>query len=197
MQQDYEIVKKVIRNRRTTKAAAMNGRQIADELIAELLELADWAPTHGRTEPWRFFVYKGQALAQFGQAHADLYLSNTDADKLKPENADKLRSVVDRASHLIVAVMKRGNNPKIPLLEEIAAASAAVQNILLGAEAAGLATIWNTGGMSHHPAMRQFLGLGDEDIVLGLIYMGYTDEADRTGKRNIPVADKVKWVPQL
>jgi nitroreductase len=194
MQQEYEILKNIIRKRRTTKAAAMNGKRIADEQIAELLELADWAPTHGRTEPWRFFVYRGEALAQFGAAHAAMYLANTPPKQQKPDTAQKLEAAPEKSSHLIAVALKPGSNPKIPLIEEIAAASAAIQNLLLAAEAAGLAAIWNTGGMSHHPAMKQFLGLESQDIVLGLIYMGYTDEPERAGKRSIPLPDKITWV---
>jgi nitroreductase len=68
-----------------------------------------------------------------------------------------------------------------------------VQNILLGAEALGISCIWNTGGMAHKQAFKDHFGLTTEDIVLGLIYMGYTDEPKREGKRNIPLQDKVKW----
>ena len=90
--------------------------------------------------------------------------------------------------------MKRGTNPKIPQLEEIAAASAAVQNILLGATALGIATFWSTGGMTNNPALKDHLQLGADDIILGLLYLGYTDEPAKDGVRNIPLAEKVKWL---
>ena len=69
-----------------------------------------------------------------------------------------------------------------------------MQNVLLGAQALGISTIWNTGGMTHKKAMKELLGLAEEDMVMGLIYMGYTDESAREGKRNIPLEEKVKWV---
>lgn len=194
MQNDFEILKKIISGRRTTKAASMNGKKIPDEQVKELLALADWAPTHGRTEPWRFYVYSGEALKKFGREHAELYVAHTPEDKLNPDTPGKLMAATEMPSHLLVAVMKRGENPKIPAIEEIAAASAAVQNILLGAEALGISCIWNSGGMSHKPAFKEYLKINQEDIVLGLIYMGYTDEPKREGKRNIPLQDKVKWI---
>jgi nitroreductase len=190
---EMETLKKIISGRRTTKATAMNGKKIPDDQVRELLALADWAPTHGRTEPWRFIVYTGEALKRFGWEHAELYLAHTPEDKLNPDTPNKLMAATEKPSHLVVAVMKRGENPKIPAIEEIAAASAAVQNVLLGAEALGISAIWNTGGMSHKKAFKEYLGLEEEDIVLGLIYMGYTDEPKREGKRNIPLEDKVKW----
>jgi nitroreductase len=187
-------VEKTIKNRRSIGWAKMNGKQVPDETVNQLLALADWAPTHGRTEPWYFFVYGGDALKQFGKTHADLYWQHTAEDKRQEATFEKLLHNVDLASHLIIAVMKRGVNPKIPQLEEIAAASAAVQNILLGATALGIATFWSTGGMTNNPALKDHLHLGADDIILGLLYLGYTDEPAKDGVRNIPLAEKVKWL---
>jgi nitroreductase len=193
MQAEFEILKKIITERRTTKAASMNGKVIPNEQIKEILELANWAPTHGRTEPWRFFVYSGEGLVRFGQKHADLYIDNTPEEKQNPDTPGKLKSAIEMPSHAIIAVMKRGTNPKIPTIEEIASASAAVQNVMLGAEALGISAIWNSGGMTHSEALKSELGLAEEDIVLGLIYMGYTDEPKREGKRNTPIEEKTIW----
>jgi len=190
----YGTLAQIIAGRRTTKAAAMNGQKITDETINQLLHLADWAPTHGRTEPWRFFVYSGEALQQFCAQHAQMYWDNTPEESRNPTTFDNLKHMGDKVSHLVIAVMQRGANPKIPVLEEIAATSAAIQNILLGATALDIATIWNTGGMALKPAMKAHLGLQEEDQVMGFIYMGYTDEQVKEGKRNIPATDKIKWM---
>ncbi len=187
-------VSAVIKGRRSVSWAKMNGALIPDESIHELLQLAHWAPTHARTEPWQFFVYTGAALTAFGKAHADLYWQHTAEDKRLEATYNKLLHNVDKTSHLIIAAMKRGSNPKIPAIEEIAAASSAIQNILLGATAMGISSFWSTGGMTHHPALRQHLGLGDEDIVLGLLYLGYTDEPEKEGVRNTPVSEKAIWL---
>ena len=190
----FEPLQTVIRQRRTVSVALMNGQPIEDDKVAQLLELADWAPTHGRTEPWRFLVYRKEALQQFAQAHADLYWQHTPEEHRNQDKYNKLKAVAEKASHLIVAIMKRGDKPNIPVLEEIAAASAAVEHILLGASALGLAAIWNSGGMTHHPALKAYLGLGPEDLVLGLIYLGHTNAAPRPGHRLVPLAEKVKWM---
>lgn len=187
-------VSAVIKGRRSVSWAKMNGALIPDESIHELLQLAHWAPTHARTEPWQFFVYTGTALTAFGKAHADLYWQHTPEEKRLEATFNKLLHNVDKTSHLIIAAMKRGSNPKIPAIEEIAAASSAIQNILLGATAMGISSFWSTGGMTHHPALKHHLGLGDEDIVLGLLYLGYTDEPEKEGVRNTPVSEKAIWL---
>ena len=170
----------------------MSGDRIPDEVIQELLELAIWAPTHGRTEPWAFFVYSGQSLRDFGKMHAEIYWNNTPDDKRNIATYEKLLQVVDKPSHLIVAAMKKGSNQKIPVLEEIAAASAAIQNILLGAAALGIASMWSTSGMTHLPPLRQQLGLSADDLVLGLLYLGYA-EPNSKGFRNKTASEVAEW----
>lgn len=187
-------LEQLVTQRRNIKPTSMNGRKIADETVQELLQLADWAPTHGYTEPWYFVVYGGDKVREFCQAHADLYKNNTPAENFIPGNYDKLKAQGDLASHVIAICMKRGSNPKIPQLEEIVSVSCAVQNMWLGATAKGIAAYWGSGGMTYQPSMKAYLGLGAEDLVLGFFYMGYTDEPVPAGKRIKPLDEKVKWM---
>jgi nitroreductase len=69
----------------------------------------------------------------------------------------------------------------------------AVQNVLLGAEALGIAVLWSTGGMVHNKAMKTYFGLADEDVMMGLLYMGRTDEPVKEGKRNSTGEEKSTW----
>lgn len=181
----------VIKNRRTTKPPMMNSKKIPDEQITQLLELADWAPTHANTEPWYFVVYAEPKA--FCREHAELYRDSTSAEDFMEFNYEKLLHMGDKASHVIIAIMKRGRLPKIPPLEEIAATACAVQNILLGATALGIASYWGSGGMALKPEMKAYLNLDAEDVVIGILYLGYADYAPN-GERLIPLSKKVKWV---
>lgn len=187
---EFPQLQHIIQTRRTVKPFLMNGKVIAEEQLFDILHLANWAPTHGLTEPWRFIVYGGSRVRDFCQQHADLYREHAAAGKFSEEKYDKLRHMGDQASHIVVAIMQRGQLPAIPVLEEIAAASCAVQNMLLGATALGIATYWGSGGMAYHPAMKTLLGLQEEDLVLGIIYLGYTDK-EFTGRRNTPIQSKI------
>jgi nitroreductase len=192
MNDRFEILASIIKNRRSIKPVKMNGKKIPDEQVRELLKLANWAPTHGRTEPWRFIVYSGNKVKEFCYQHAELYKTYTPKEKFEQANYDKQMHYGDLASHLIIAIMQRGGSPKIPTLEEIAATAIAIQNILLGATAAGIASFWSTGGMTHHPVMKDFLQLKEEDIVMSLLYLGYSDE-QMAGKRQTEIEQKVMW----
>lgn len=189
----FEQLRAVIRSRRTTKAVAMNGRDIPDDQILQLLELADWAPTHGHTEPWRFYIYGGKNLKRFGLLHGDLYWTHTEDTKRSEAKRDKLVESARLASHLIIAVLSRDAHGKIPESEELSSVSAAMQNMLLGATALGIASFWSTGGMAYHPSLKALLGLGEADRIVGFLYLGYSDEPDRKRTRRIPLVEKTSW----
>lgn len=189
----FQEISALIRNRRTVKADQMNGSTIPDEQVKQLLELADWAPTHAFTEPWRFTVYAGEGKKTFCNAHAGMYKAHTPADKFVQAVYDRLASMGERVSHIIVAKMKRHPAEKIPAMEEIAATACAIQNLTLAGEALGISTFWSTGGMALKPAMKDFYGLEENDQVMGVLYLGYAD-AKPEGRRLVPLEEKVDWV---
>ncbi|HTO15568.1 MAG TPA: nitroreductase [Edaphocola sp.] len=189
----FETLRAIISNRRSVKSEQMNGQKISNEDIIEIIEMADWAPTHGRTEPWRFFVLTGDNLKKFGEHHAELYWANTPEETRNETKKEILSKKGDNASHLVITVMKRTEETKIIIEEEFAATAAAVENMLLAATAKGFASFWSTGGMTHHPVMKMYLGLKEDDLVTGLIYFGKTDKV-KEGIRKIPIEDKIIWV---
>jgi len=191
---DGNVIEKVIKERRSIKPAQMNGKKVPDELVKKFLEMADWAPTHGLTEPWYFMVYSGEKVKQFCIDHAGLYKDNTPEDKFMSAKYEKLLHNGDMASHIIVVAMKRGNNPKITALEEISATAAGVQNILLSATANGVASFWSSGGLTFHPALKSYLNLRDDDQVMGILYLGYSDQPLMAGRRIKPLDEKVSWL---
>src|ERR1700744_5022826 len=116
MDNTFSIISTTIKNRRSIKAQMMNGKRIPDYQVHSLLELADWAPTHGYTEPWRFTVYSNPQ--EFCHQHAELYKQNTPAADFVEGVYSNLYNQGNLASHVILVTMKRGNLPKIPVREE-------------------------------------------------------------------------------
>ena len=184
----------VIRARRTQKPDKLNGRKINDETINELLALADWAPTHARTEPWRFIVYAGDKVGEFTNHHADLFREHTPEESFNELKYDNIKKLGNNVSHIIIAWMKRIPTHKIPEIEEVSATAAAIQTLLLAATSKGISSFWSTGGMAHSPVMRKELRLSEEDRVLGILYLGYSDEPLREGIRMIPLSEKIEWI---
>ena len=192
MNNHFQILGDIIKNRRSLKPAKMNGKKIPDGQVKELLQLANWAPTHGRTEPWRFIVYSGDQVKKFCRQHAELYKTHIPPQKFEQATYDKQLHNGDLASHIILAIMQRGNLQKVPVIEEIISVAMSIQNILLGATAAGIASFLSTGGMTHHHVMKNFLQLREEDIFMGILYLGYSDE-HLEGKRQAGIEEKIAW----
>ena len=65
----------LIRTRRTIKPPMMSDAPVSEEDLRAVLENANWAPTHGLTQPWRFRVYRGDARAKLADDLANLYVT--------------------------------------------------------------------------------------------------------------------------
>jgi hypothetical protein len=64
---------------------------------------------------------------------------------------------------------------RVDEIENISAAAAAVQNLLLAATAVGLATKWRTGQPSTDPLVKEALGLSTDQHLIAFIYLGYPE----------------------
>ncbi len=138
-------ITETIRHRRTVKPAMMDpDLEVPNELIDELLENANWAPTHGFTEPWRFKIFSKNHRKVLGEKLQELYSKHTPNDQFRQDKMDKLGQNPILAPIVMAICMKRGDNPKIPELEEIEAVACSVQNMHLTAAAAGLGAFWSS-----------------------------------------------------
>ena len=64
-------------------------------------------------------------------------------------------------------------------MEHIAASSAAIQNILIGATQKGFPNYWSSGGVLRQKAARQLLGVPLEEMLLGCLFIFPEDAYDR------------------
>lgn len=183
-----------IRNRRSIYPNMYKEGQIDREIIENLLENANWAPTHKLTEPWRFVVFSGKGLKKFADFQAEVYRKKAeDSEIFDKTKYEKLKIKPLKASHIIAMVMKRDEKERVPEIEEIVAASCAMQNIYLTASANGLGCYFSTGGITYDEEGLEFLGFEKNDRLLGFFYLGKYDGEWPSGKRK-PVEDKVRWI---
>ena len=186
-----EQVNELIRTRRSVFVPQFEaGRVIPDAIIWQLLENANWAPTHKRSEPWRFIVFTGAGLQQLADFQADLY-QQTAGPRFNEGKYEKLRELPPRCSHIIALAMHP--DPSLPEIEEAEATACAVQNLALSAHAYGLGGFWSSGGVTYNEQAKAFFGLGPADKLLGFFHLGYARVPAPAGKRS-PVQAKVRWV---
>ncbi|MGB0431844.1 MAG: nitroreductase family protein [Bacteroidia bacterium] len=72
----------LIKARKSTYPRQFTGEKIERETIKNWLELANWAPNHKLTEPWRFVVFDNEALNALVNQHKELYLANNSPEMI-------------------------------------------------------------------------------------------------------------------
>ncbi len=190
---DTAVVSQLIRDRRSIYPAQYSSEEVDDSIIHEMLENANWAPTHKLTEPWRFIVFKGDGLQKLAKFQSELYRDvSQKKGTFKEATFEKLGKNPLMASHIIAIGMKR--NEALPEEEEVAAVAMAVQNMYLTATAHGIGCYWGSGGVTYYEEAKEFFGLGAEDKLLGFMYIGNLKTDFWPEGRRKPVEEKVTWV---
>jgi len=166
----------IIRERRTRKIS--DGPSLGEEgetpatpheftqALREAIAVAGWAPFHyPRTpevpEPWRFYVFDRINLDRLTVRIPDLLIG-------------KLPVILERAGAMVqvtwlpeLAEEKSRRN-----WEHAAAAAAAAQNLLLAAEARGMATYWSSAAPLSSERMFEVCGIPDTETYLGTLFLG-------------------------
>ncbi len=187
--------------------------------LQALIELAGWAPFHKLADkqlhrqgtmqsivPWRFHVLEKPACCQLVnelQVQAEQF-----PDSIWSRAWDsKIPQLLAGSSALILATWLPDPSsvegmPELTInnMEHIAAASAAVQNLLLASEARGLHTYWGSGGILRSKEIFEYLQISTHEILLGAIFITSpevdareTQPGSLRNQRGTP-ADWSRWV---
>lgn len=193
-----------IRARKTTKV--LSDEELTPEDLGEtldrLVEAAGWAPFHRACDathrehdlcgiqPWRMYVLSGPECRELGR-------------RMPTERAGKLPRMLASADTLIQTTwlpnpaqspLAEGQlfEPTLANMEHIAAASAAIQNLLLAATEAGLPNYWSSGGaLLREAEAYSWLGIPKTEILLGSLFLFPADPA-RHGTTTEVVGSKLR-----
>lgn len=169
------------------------GKPIDRVIIEQLLENANWAPTHKRTEPWRFRVFHSQESRQrLSEYLSKFYQENTPPDLFSEEKMIGAGANPLRAGAVIAIVHSPDPAANLPEFEEIASVAMAVQNMWLSCAAIGLGGFW--GSPRAALEANEFLQLESHERCLGLFYLAWHEmPTEVLGKRG-DVAEKTTWM---
>lgn len=193
MNLDSDMISACIQSRRTVKPPHYSERIISREEMEWILEQAAWAPTHGKTEPWRFRVYTGPTLEDLSGDLIRLYHAATPAERVDLASIQKLEVNPLRSSHALLLSCQTGIHPKIPAIEDIEAAACAVHNLCLAARSKGIASFWSTGAMIYHEEATRIFCLEPNKTLMGVLYLGYP-KSDWPKAARSPAASYVRWM---
>jgi nitroreductase len=152
------------------------------ELVQRLCRLATWAPNHKKTWPWRFALFTGEGRAELGATIADA-LEASGLDDAK--RLEKFRVKYLRAPAMLVVGSTAGEFD-LRTVENRDAVAAGVENLLLGATAAGLASFWSSGVPEADAAVATLAGWEEGTSTVAIVYLGWPDGAVATPERPLP-----------
>lgn len=139
------------------------------EQLEKAFQAALTAPDHHRLKPTRFVVVPEAEREAFGEL-----LSRALADTGQTEEAqlERVKHHPFRAPLLVLALTQLQDHPKVPHFEQILSSGAAVQNFLLSLQVQGFSTMWRSGAVVESKLFKQALGLSEQDLISGIIYIG-------------------------
>ena len=133
MSNKVEILSDIIKSRRSVFPESYTLEEIPTHLIEQILESANYAPTHKLTQPWRFTVIRKEAKTKLGEELGEIYKRIVPAEKFLQKKYDSFGQKTSQAN-VILAINIQFHEDKLPNWEEIAAVGCAVQNMALPAE---------------------------------------------------------------
>lgn len=199
MKENASIMQRIIQERKTCKVFAdPEHRHVYESAWTELhsatlcsmVESAGWAPFHRRAHekthrsghlnspmPWRFYVLEGKALSRLLIFFEQKTTSSTDSKWNKAWDS-KVKNMLSACGAMIQVTWlpEPHEGSSVPAMsmnniEHIAAAGAAVQNLLLSAEAADWQSYWSSGGILRDPELFLKLGIDQNQLPLGSIFL--------------------------
>jgi nitroreductase len=162
------------------------------EVIEKLLSAAVQAPNHYKVRPWRFVVLTGKGRERLGEAMAATFKARF--PEAPAEAFDKESQKPLRAPLMIAVGVDKPAESKVNEIENICAASAACQNLLLAAHALGLGAIWRTGETAREQEIKKFLGFAPDQHLIGFLYIGYPENISPEYAERPSYDDRVVWM---
>lgn len=178
-----------IKYRRSTMQPSFTQTEVSKDQIQLLLEAANAAPTHKRTQPWRFVIFRNAGLERLGTELSRIYKTITPSEKYSEMTEVNMgKKATD--SRVAIAIITNYTG-ELPEWEELAATACAVQNLWLAAHSIGLGGYWASPGLINH--LGQFLQLEENQKCYGIFYLGHVENSEKREGFRSPIEDKIRW----
>jgi nitroreductase len=182
-----------IKGRKSHFPATYTQENIPLKDVHTILESARWAPTHKKTEPWRYKVIQSEGLKDLGD-----FMQQQFKDSTGNEPNIKVRKLAEKmtqASAVILIFMHRDERESVPEWEEIAAVSMSVQNMWLTASNLGYGAYWSSPKAFADMSQFNRITVDAADRFLGFFYLGTISKDDLTDDRQRKeIADFTEFV---
>ena len=158
------------------------------EQLHALLSLAAAAPDHGQLMPWRFVGVPAGQRHRLAEVFAVALVDRDPGATLVQIEAAREKAY--RAPLLLVAIACLGpREPETPALERVVSLGAAIQNLLLGAQAMGFGAGLTSGQAMASRRLHELLALAPGETAICCVNIGSLTQPKRGGRvRPLPAA---------
>ncbi|WP_313503628.1 nitroreductase family protein [Kaistella carnis] len=163
-----EVLKQIIESRKSVFPKSYSNEDIDENILAEILNSAKFAPNHKRTKPWRFKIFQGEDKIKLGEQLAQIYKRTTSPETFLEKKYVDISDKISKSNAIVTIVVNFSG--LVPEWEEIAATAMAVQNMYLTSTAHNVGCYWSSPGMIQH--LGDFLDLKENQKCIGLFYLG-------------------------
>lgn len=192
MNETFKKLTEIIHSRRAVYPMNYISGEIDNQLIEAILENARWAPTHKKTQPWRYVVITGKSLVNLSEYLSDYYKKSTPQNEFSDIKWKKAGERPLQSACVIAICIERSPETVIPAWEETAAVACSVQNLWLSASALGIGSYWSTPGAIQ--GINDFLSLTENQSCLGLFYMGWMKKEIELKSDRKPISEFTRWL---
>ena len=179
----------IIKSRRSVMPTQYSEEEITAKELDLILESANWAPNHKKTEPWRFKIIQGNARQRFSDFMVEKYLETTHPEAQSERKKSAIVEKCLRSDKVILICMKTSH--LLPEWEELAATAMAVQNMWLMCTSLKIGSYWSSPGAISK--MNEFIDLEEDEKCFGIFYMGKLNAPLHEGTRK-PIKDKIQFI---
>lgn len=141
------------------------------EQLDQILRAAASAPDHKSLRPYRFILIPPQRRSDLAAAFRD---AKADQDPGAPaDEVERAGAKADRGAMLLAVVLRIArDHPRVSVSDQMLAAGAAVENMLLAAHALGFAGCLRSGISATSRRVRQALGVSAEEELAAFLILG-------------------------
>lgn len=203
-------VKTAIHTRRSVRK--YKSTPVPKELVLEILEAANLAPSATNRQPWEFVVVHRSYLDRLEDTLKEAFRERVDSvseeamrraikDLSLPEetSGDRLKALgtfyrtMGGAPVAVGVCLPKEKDPWV-WRNNISDSAAAIENLLLAAWEKGLGTCWMTGPLKGRvDAIAAFLGVPHDRELVALVTLGYPDHQPPMPPKK-DVAQKTRWI---
>ncbi len=153
---------------------------VPEDYLGKILQAVRWAPSGANTQPWDFILVRDLELKKkIAQIFLETQREAKEKDKDFPRNADEVlwKRFTDPPILIVVCADTRFMKayPKVGYREQNLNISmgAAIQNMMLAANALGLALSWGTVNTLNRDKLRKLLGVPAHIRILEVLQLGF------------------------